>query len=196
MTPIAFLIEHREQVLNAYDGSNGLQGETWKTLLPQIQVEQSMKENTFRTILKPFVETCRFFDGQLNKLNKTITGLNEKLNNEQELNTKLNNQVQELNNRLNTLDGLNAELNNELEKCRLNVSDAGLNNSDEKLNTDEPAKQKLNIAGWTVIKSGRYYRAFRKINKKVHGVHLGKSLDDAEIKIRAKQEQLSGGDPG
>ena len=61
-----------------------------------------------------------------------------------------------------------------------------------KLNTldDTGLNTKLNILGWTVTKSGKYFRAFRKIKGKVHGVHLGKSLDGAESKIQVKQSQI------
>jgi len=168
-TPISFLLHHRQQVLNAYTGSPG---EAWGRLVAGVQIDSAMKENTFRTIIKPFVETCLFYEAGLNAgLNETIDGLN----NERRLNTELNNQIHELN---NEIERLNAELK---------VSGSGLNNIDEKLNNlnTETAKS-MNIEGWTVAKSGRYYRAFRKINGKVHGVHLGLSLDGAAEKIRAK----------
>ncbi len=180
MTPIQFLLEHREVVLSVYDGSPV---EAWRKLVDQIQIDKVMTENTFRTILKPFSETCRFFDKQLNE---TILGFNDQINTERELNVRLNIKVQ--------------ELNNDLDKCRLNVSDAelinglyesGLNQSVEGLNQlDEEAKSKLNILGWTVAKSGKYYRAFRKIKGRVRGVHLGKDLTDAEVKIAQKEKQL------
>ena len=206
MTPIQFLLEHREKVLDAYDGSPV---EAWRKLVDRVQIDKAMSENTFRTVLKPFAETCNFFNDGLNKLN-TDNGLNvrldemaelnkqlnEELNNKRELNSGLNYQVQELNDKLNTFQELNAELNNELVKFRLNASDGvELNKSNERLNTvGEQVKSKLNIAGWTVAHSGRYYRAFKKIKGKVHGVHLGKSLDEAEAKIQAKQKQLAGGE--
>lgn len=208
MTPIEFLIENREAVLNAYAGSPV---EAWRKLVELVQVDKVMTENTFRTNLKPFAETCKFFNSRLNerlnidsginnrlnetaelntRLNETITGLNEKLNNEQELNIRLNIQVEELNKRLNRLEELNTVLNNELAKCRLNVPDGeGLNNGLNNMESEQ-AKSKLNIAGWTVAKSGKYYRAFRKIKGRVYGVHLGKDLTDAETKITAKQLQI------
>ena len=52
------------------------------------------------------------------------------------------------------------------------------------------------IAGWNVTPFRGYFRAFRRINGKLHSLYLGKSLDDAEQKIRARQEQMAGGDPG
>ncbi len=161
MTPIQFLLEHREDVLLAYDGSPL---EAWQKLVDRIHVDKAMTENTFRTMLKPFAETCRYFDGRLNEMT--------------ELNEKLNSRIQELS------DRLNVELNKELAKYRLNVSDSELNVPDNK------TPNRLNIAGWTVAKSGQYYRAFRKIKGRVYGVHLGKDLTDAETKISRKERQI------
>jgi hypothetical protein len=166
-TPISFLLHHRRQVLDAYSGSPG---EAWGRLVAGIQIDAAMKENTFRTIIKPFVETCLFYEAGLNAgLNETIDGLNNELNNERRLNNELNNQIHELNNRLNTLEGLNSRLNN----------------------VDTETVKSMNIEGWTVAKSGRYYRAFRKINGRVQGIHLGLTLDGAAEKIRAKAAQIS-----
>ncbi|WP_028323317.1 hypothetical protein [Desulfatirhabdium butyrativorans] len=233
MTPIEFLLEHREKVLaSPVDSAK----ESWRVLDAQTQIHEAMSENTFRVILKPFVETCRFYNTRLNgrlnelaglnvklnkeletvkcelnnaerlnvELNKTIDRLNEQLNNSQRLNAELNNSIDRLNDRLNESRRLNERLNSQLVKYRLNVFDdvelnelntnGQLNKSDKELNTmDEPVKQKLNISGWTVAKSGRYFRAFRKIKGRVYGVHLGLSLDDAETKIRAKEAALLGG---
>lgn len=200
MTPIQFLLEHREDVLGAYEGSLIA---AWRKLIDQIQIDNAMTENTFRKILKPFFETCRFFNAKLNelsvddalisrlvetndRLNETIAELNKQLIMEQELNGRLNHKVQ--------------ELNSELDKCRLTVSDDELDNGlyesvldtgDEGLSKiEEQVKSRLNILGWTVAKSGRYYRAFRKIKGRVRGVHLGKDLTDAETKIVQKENQL------
>jgi len=190
MTPTGFLIQHRETVLELANKCSA--SETWRTLVEKIGIDKAMKENSFKVLLKPFMETCSFFDYGLNEklhsekwlnreLQEQIDGLNEKLNNEQELNEKLNTQIDGLNTRLNTLDGLNEKLNN-----GLNVPVDGLNT---KLNTsDAPVKS---IAGWTITQYDKYFRAFRKIKGKVHGVHLGRTLTDAEQKIQAKEQQLN-----
>lgn len=220
MTPIKFLLENEAIVRAAFDGSSK---KAWSILLIQLpEITNVMALNSFRVLIRPFVETCRFFDDRLNKLNtheglnklnegeaqklnthieelnKTINGLNTELNNDHELNIKLNTQIEELNIRLNTLDGLNTELNNELVKCRLNIPDSEqLNNSGERLNMKtEQVKQKLNIAGWTVAKSGGYFRAFKKIKGRVYGVHLGRDLVNAEAKIEAKRLQMQGAGAG
>ena len=167
MTPTGFLIQHREAVIELANDSPV--SETWRTLVERISIDKTMSENTFRVVIKPFMETCQFYNDGLNKkLNETITRLNEELNNEQELNKKLNTEIEELNKKLNTLDGLNAKLNT----------------------LDAPVKTSMNISGWTVTKQDKYFRAFKKIKNKVYGVHLGKNLDNAVAKIEAKEEQL------
>ncbi len=42
------------------------------------------------------------------------------------------------------------------------------------------------LAGWSIQKSGGYYRAFRRVGGKIHGIHLGVTLEGAEQKINAK----------
>jgi hypothetical protein len=56
----------------------------------------------------------------------------------------------------------------------------------------EPERTAKNIAGWTVAKSGGYFRAFKKMGGKMKAVYLGKSLDGAEQKIMAKQDNSKG----
>ena len=49
-----------------------------------------------------------------------------------------------------------------------------------------------NIAGWTLKESGGYYRAFRTIAGKVHGVYIGKTADPEIVKskVSAKEKEL------
>ena len=146
MTPISFLLEHRHEILNTYTGSPV---ETWGKLAEVIQIDGAMSENTFRALIKNFVETCQFY---------------ERLNNE------LNNEIQRLNNEINNKRGPKMET--------------------------EAVKSRLNISGWTVAKSGRYYRAFKKIDGKLHGVHLGSNLHGAGVKIKAKMAAITSGEQG
>jgi hypothetical protein len=138
-----FLLNNREKILEAFTGSPG---KAWERLVPWIHIDEAMSLNTFRVLIVPFVETCRFYEAKLQKTDS------------------------------------------EAVKCRLNESDElGLNNPDEKLNNhDKQAKQPLNISGWTVTKSGSYYRAFKKIDGKLRGIHLGKTLENAAEKIAKK----------
>ena len=47
------------------------------------------------------------------------------------------------------------------------------------------------IDGWNVVKSGGYYRAFRRIDGKLRAIYLGKNLRGAAQKIRAKEVKQS-----
>jgi len=57
----------------------------------------------------------------------------------------------------------------------------------------EDSQKVKNIMGWTVQK-GRdgYYRLFKKIGGRVHGIYLGRALDveKAQARIRAKEKAL------
>jgi hypothetical protein len=52
-------------------------------------------------------------------------------------------------------------------------------------------KTTKNIAGWNVTPYRGYFRAFKRIGGKLHSLYLGKTLDDAESKIKTKQSALS-----
>lgn len=47
------------------------------------------------------------------------------------------------------------------------------------------------IGHWNIVKSGGYYRAFRRINGKLHAIHLGKDLRRAAKKIEQKESDLA-----
>ena len=176
MTPTSFFLQHREIVLElAVDNTLS---ETWRLLVQRIGIDSAMKENSFKGLLTPFLETSRFYADELNKQLHNQQELHEKLHNEQELNERLHNQLRELHEE--------QELNEKL------YNDERLN---EKLHENQELNEKLQISGWTIGKSGKsgeYYRAFRKVSGKVHAVHLGRHLDliDAKIKIDFKFEQL------
>ena len=45
------------------------------------------------------------------------------------------------------------------------------------------------IEGWNITQTGDYYKAFKRINKKLIGVHLGKEIpQDAVFKLRRKEQ--------
>ena len=55
-----------------------------------------------------------------------------------------------------------------------------------------PGPGKSNIAGWTLAKSGDYFRLFKKVGGEVKGIHLGKVFDREKAleKIKSKEEEL------
>lgn len=54
-----------------------------------------------------------------------------------------------------------------------------------------PNPNKIKVGKWNVTKSGKYYRAFRKLGDKMFGVHLGKEFDHrgAEKMLKAREQQ-------
>jgi hypothetical protein len=99
-------------------------------------------------------------------------------------NEKLNNKIIKLNKEI-------AKLNKKIESmCNPDTESKKLNTNVKQIAHDEPVKHKLNIAGWTIAKSGKFYRGFKRISGKLHGVYLGSSLEGAEEKIQAKAAQF------
>lgn len=52
----------------------------------------------------------------------------------------------------------------------------------------EPKNKK--IGNWNVVKSGGYYRAFRRIDGELKCIYLGKDLRGAAQRIKAREAQL------
>jgi len=206
---INFMADHLKEVIQVYVG-NISHDEAWRKL--QDQIPGLSSETSFSSFKQ--------YAGIILKLNTKINileMLNTELNNSDKLNSVKQelekakqeiNRLQMLNNLLNSDEMLNS-VKQELEiaKQKLNIQEELnilLNNTVEMLNNDkqlnminkqdEPLvdKQKINIAGWSVQKSGGFYRAFRRIGGKMCGVYLGKTLDGAETKIKAKAESLNG----
>ena len=126
-------------------------------------------------------------DAELNTVKQELESVKQELNILQELNTGLNKELQLNNSVKQELDEVKQRLNNQI---RLNIElnkEHGLNMPVKQ----EGVKQGLNIAGWSIQESKGYFRAFKKVGGKMQAVYLGKSLDGAEMKIRAKQERLS-----
>jgi len=56
----------------------------------------------------------------------------------------------------------------------------------------------MSINGWNIQKSGGYYRLFKKISGRVHGIYLGKKInqDIARKKISIYMEKLANSKKG
>ena len=88
---------------------------------------------------------------------------------------------------LHELQLINSQLNKEKAQQETKKTNE---QSKDTLNND---KQKLIIAGWSVQESHGYFRAFKRIDGKMKGIYLGKTLEGAEQKIRAKEKNLQSG---
>lgn len=206
MGAIEFVVDHLAEVLKAYEGEPG-HDEAFRKLqdqFPGLSSELSFASfKQYAGIVLRLNKKINILDAlnkdkQLNTINKgdalnsdkhlqvakqEINTLNEQLNivkqeNErlESLNMELNNTIEMLNTRINKIESLN------IDKQGIDKINKGESVSDD--------KQKINIAGWSIQKSGGFYRAFRRIKGKMQGVYIGKNLDDAESKIRMKEQAL------
>lgn len=149
-------------------------------------------------------------NNELNNANSEITKLKDRLNKKDSEIARLNDVI---NKKESEMAMLEQRVNNELNK---GVSDSDytkpfeiieqrLNELNDRLNKiestdyqdikqrDKDMVNKINkevnkVGKWNVVKSGDYYRAFRKMGGKTVGVHLGREFkeDDATEKITAK----------
>ncbi|ETR68017.1 MAG: hypothetical protein OMM_10958 [Candidatus Magnetoglobus multicellularis str. Araruama] len=79
------------------------------------------------------------------------------------------------------------------EKIELEQALQNLQNKTDESDEIQPG-EKIKVDGWNIVKGNDgYFRANRKINRKVVSVYLGKKFDEGRAmeKIRAKVEKMS-----
>lgn len=163
---VDFIIEHLGAVLAVYQ-DNDSHEMAWlnltKVALPEIA--DVMNFQTF----KPYSEIVLALHDKINIL-YVLDRLAE---------------LEHVKKELCALQVINKQLNITIEQ---QASKSTAEQSNDTLNTD---KQKMIIAGWSVQESHGYFRAFKRIAGKMKGVYLGKTLEDAEQKIRGKEKKLA-----
>jgi hypothetical protein len=162
---VDFIIEHLGVVLAAYhdQGSHEI---AWINLSKVIlpEIAKVMKFEKY----KHYAEIVLGLDEKI--------GILSLIDNLQELEWSRQ-EITRLNNQLNTKKA-------QQETIKTNEQ------SKDTLNND---KQKMIIAGWSVQESHGYFRAFKRIDGKMKGIYLGKTLKGAEQKIRDKEKNLQSG---
>jgi len=119
--------------------------------------------------LTKVLQDKKFLIIELDKVKQINTSLNEIKHDNDKLAIELisvKQQNSELQKELNKVKLKNKELYDRLNKVK---------GVDKKESTDQ---EKKNIDGWSIQKSGGYYRLFKKIAGKVHGIYLGKTIDE------------------
>jgi hypothetical protein len=98
-------------------------------------------------------------------------------------------QLMEIQEERNRLEAENLRLNKELNKYRGQIEFLQQKIGELKRG---PGPGKNNIAGWTLTKSGQYFKLFKKIGGQVKGIHLGTVFDREKAieKIKAKEDEL------
>ncbi len=181
MKPIEILLKHRDRVQGIFSEVKSWP-KTYEMLKSEFPEFSEMSFPTFKQYSTILLE--------INKMLNSGELLNSKLNNDAALNS-VKQELENVKQELNRLNLLNTELNNTIESLNSGKMLNMINKEDSLMDDKQP----INISGWSVIKFGRYFRAFRRFGRKMHGVYLGKTLEGAEQKIQAKQLQLAGGEP-
>jgi len=190
---LEIMVQHQDRVLTIYrEAKNArIAFEQLSKDLPEIS---TMGFNTFRQYVCVMDKLA--IATQSGDSDKQLAIANHELT---ELLVIANNQIQELavanKNLTEQLAIANAELT---EKLATVSHDNNLAIATKKLSAEgegtevSPKIDNQKIAGWNVTPFRGYYRAFRRINGKLHSLYLGKYLIDAETKIRAKEKQIAG----
>lgn len=224
-SPISFLVDHEAAILAAYNENNGKPANTWRRLETELpELSQTMTFNTF----KQYVSVFAFVKKRLDEVrqvetNHALRGLrDEKSALEKKLQHASERLYKVIQNQSETAEELKKTLKDKIRlESLLNEGCAGLDKvrQDADLQSSEPEKldkvrqfRKLEspviqksggvpkrISGWSVQRSkDGYYRCYRKINKRLHSVYLGKEIDlkDAERRIKAKEKALKASSEG
>lgn len=201
-SPLLFLFEHEKTILDAYGKNNSKPKDTWASLEKDLpELSSRMTFNTF----KQYVSVFSFVKTELGKVRQKETALEvAELEREKQ---ELGQQLRDVDRRLDKVTQNRNEIREKLEKAlnekalmkaELKKRSAGLDEVRQGNQTIPRVTQKLDkkpirISGWTVQHSkDGYYRCYRKIDKRLHSVYLGKQLEveDARKRIAAKEKSL------
>ena len=182
-SPIQFLISNQKVILKVYDQYDRKPKMTWQLLRSHLpQLSQSMSFNTFKQYIPVFGSVKK----ELDKVRQKIEDQKDKLAAEnRELKKRLDKVVQKNKNQKDKLTAKNRELKDRLDKVRQSNEN---NTMDGNLSGEHPLK----ISGWNLqLSKDGYYRCYRKINKKVHCIYIGKVLDVEKAMGRIRQKEAS-----
>ncbi|KPA13900.1 hypothetical protein MHK_005892 [Candidatus Magnetomorum sp. HK-1] len=133
---------------------------------------------------------------ELKQVKQTNSDLKNKLNKVKQANldlgSKLNRVKQDTDDELSKVKHQREELTKELKQVKQTNLDLENKLNRVKQNEEDKSKAKMSIHGWNIQKSGGYYRLFKKISGRVHGIYLGKTIkqDIARKKISIYMEKL------
>ena len=88
MTPTEFLIQHRESIMGIYT----VPSSTWNKVKFELpEIETIMTYNTFKTLIRPVVETCRFLSNELTSTKQELDKVTQERDNLQNMYNQLYN---------------------------------------------------------------------------------------------------------
>ncbi len=179
-SPIHFLIIHREAVMAAYNENTCKPGKTWDCLLATLpELSKAMSLNTF----KQYMSVLAVFNRELDRVTQDKEQVVQKLHN-------VTRQRDEVTHKLYKLEHEKSEL-----ETQSTTPDSRLAKVTQLLDLKpEVAHNRVpkRIDGWSVQKAkDGYYRCYRKIDKKLHSVYIGKTFDVEKARGRVAEKERS-----
>ncbi len=185
-TPIHFMVEHQNEIIDAFAANQEKPMKTWARLteiLPEIS--STMQFNTF----KQYVRVFAVFFFELEKVRQNFSAVKQKLektkSHQVELDKVRQNMVK-VTHELDKTKNQNYILQEELTKVRQSEKER------ERV-TQRFDKHPKRISGWSVQRSkDGYFRCYRKIEGIVHCVYIGKKFnaEKAQERIMKKEKSL------
>ncbi|ETR67276.1 MAG: hypothetical protein OMM_11773 [Candidatus Magnetoglobus multicellularis str. Araruama] len=171
----------------------------------EAEIEQSKKiQNDKRKLMTELDNARKGLDEVRQKNSETVDQLNKTMQENSYLESKIQNLQDELDKVRQNKTGITDQLNKTIqEKFHLESKLENLNKELDKvrqtnivvnLEKSKPEINPKNVMGWNVQQSkDGYYRCYRKINKQVHSIYIGKefNLEKIRIRIREKENEIN-----
>ena len=181
---ILFLVKHENTIFNAYIRNEEKPGATWKSLEKEFpELSQTMTFNTF----KQYISVFSAVRSELYKVRQKseLEELKKLKSDKKKLITGLDNAEKRLDKVRKEKVGIAEQLNKTMqENSHLESKIKNLKEELDKVRQDncvvdsERTKSEIkpkNVMGWNVQQSkDGYYRCYRKKNKRVHSINIGK----------------------
>ena len=165
---ILFMVKHENTIFDAYRRNEEKPSATWKILKNEFpELSQTRTFNTFKQYVSVFSAIRRELDKARQKA-------------EIEQSKKIQNDKR--------------KLMTELDNARKGLDKVRQKNIVMNLEKSKPEINPKNVMGWNVQQSkDGYYRCYRKINKQVHSIYIGKefNLEKIRIRIREKENEIN-----
>ncbi len=185
-TPIHFMVEHQNEILDVFTRNQEKPKKTWSSLLEILpEISNTMQFNTF----KQYVRVFAVFSFELDKVRHGLSTVKQKLDKTKSHQAELDKVRQNMVTVTHELDKTKSQnliLLGELTRVRQSEKE-------REMVTQRFDKHPKRISGWSVQKSkDGYFRCYRKIEGRVHCVYIGKiyNVEKAQKRIMEKEKSL------
>jgi len=204
LNPINVLIKYQKIIMETYYQNNNRPKATWECLQNKLpELSNSMSFNTFKQYLSVFLALLPELDKVIQEKNliaqklETVKSENHNLKNKlQSTSQKLYKVIQEENEtkqNLKTVTQQNTELKDKTVNLKIELDKVIQKGEIDKRHAQTLDNQPKKINNWNIQKAkDGYYRCYRKIDKKVHSIYIGKTLDiqKAQRRISEKEQKI------